>query len=77
MDNAHGDFTGYTPLSKDKIILYLYVDNKPTGPLLIEGLKNKVNRAWVVGNGTKLKTDVVGKLNWSIVRDLLYIDLLK
>ncbi|MBD0822806.1 alpha-L-fucosidase [Aestuariibaculum marinum] len=70
-----GHFNGYSALSKDKTILYLYVDNKPNGPLLIKGLKNKVNRAWVVGNGTKLKTDVVGKLYWSKVPGLLYIDL--
>ncbi|MDU8886026.1 alpha-L-fucosidase [Yeosuana sp. MJ-SS3] len=70
-----GHFNGYTALSKDKTILYLYVDNKPNGPLLIKGLKNKVNRAWVVGNGTKLSTKVISKLYWSDVPGLLYIDL--
>ncbi|MCF8272413.1 MAG: alpha-L-fucosidase [Flavobacteriaceae bacterium] len=70
-----GHFNGYTALSEDKTILFLYVDNKPNGPLLIKGLKNKVNRAWVVGNGTKLKTTVVGKQYWSDVPGLLYIDL--
>ncbi len=70
-----GHYNGYTALSKDKTILYLYVDNKPNGPLLIKGLKNKVNRAWVVGNGTKLTTKVVGKQYWSDVPGLLYIDL--
>jgi len=70
-----GHFNGYTALSKDKTILYLYVDNKPNGPLLIKGLKNKVNRAWVVGNGTKLATKVIGKQYWSDVPGLLYIDL--
>jgi len=73
----YGHFNGYTALSKDKTILYLYVDNKPNGPLLIKGLKNKVNRTWVVGNGTKLKTNVVGKQYWSDVPGLLYIDLLE
>lgn len=68
-------FNGYTALSKDKTILYLYVDNKPNGPLLIKGLKNKVNRIWVVGNGTKLSHKVVGKQYWSSVPGLLYIDL--
>ncbi|MBJ6368329.1 alpha-L-fucosidase [Snuella sedimenti] len=71
----HGHFNGYTALSKDKKILYLYVDNKPNGPLLIKGLKNKVNRIWVVGNGTKLPYKVVGKQYWSAVPGLLYIDL--
>lgn len=70
-----GHFNGYTALSKDKTILYLYVDNKPNGPLLIKGLKNKINRIWVVGNGTKLSHKVVGKQYWSKVPGLLYIDL--
>ncbi len=70
-----GHFNGYTALSKDRTMLYLYVDNAPNGPLLIKGLKNKVNRAWVVGNGTKLSTKVVGKQYWSEVPGLLYIDL--
>ena len=67
-------FNGYTALSKDKTILYLYVDNKPNGPLLIKGLKNKINRIWVVGNGTKLSHQVMGKQYWSSVPGLLYID---
>jgi len=71
----HGHFNGYTALSKDKTTLYLYVDNKPNGPLLIKGLKNKINRVWVVGNGTKLSHKVVGKQYWSNVPGLLYIDL--
>lgn len=70
-----GHFNGYTALSKDKTILYLYIDHKPNGPLLIKGLKNKVQRSWVVGNGTKLTTTVVGKQYWSDVPGLLYIDL--
>jgi alpha-L-fucosidase len=70
-----GHFNGYTALSKDKTILYLYVDNKPNGSLLIKGLKNQVNRIWVVGNGTKLNYNVVGKQYWSEVPGLLYIDL--
>lgn len=75
IDKKH--FNGYTALSKDKNILYLYVDNQPNGPLLIKGLKNKVNRAWVVGNGTKLSYKIVGKQYWSDVPGLLYIDLPK
>jgi alpha-L-fucosidase len=68
-------FNGYTALSSDSTILYLYVDNKPNGPLLVKGLKNKVNRIWVVGNGTKLTYKVMGKPYWSKVPGLLYIDL--
>ena len=71
----HGHFNGYTALNKEGNILYLYVDNNPNGSLLIKGLKNKVNRIWVVGNGTKLEHKVVGKQYWSNVPGLLYIDL--
>ena len=67
-------FNGYTALSKDKKTLYLYLDYKPNGPVLIKGLKNKVNRIWVVGNGTKLSHKVVGKQYWSSVPGMLYID---
>jgi len=71
----HGYFYGPTALSKDRKILYLFLDNKPNGQLLIKGLKNKVNRIWVVGNGTKLTYKVVGKQYWSTVPGLLYIDI--
>ena len=71
----HGHFNGYTALNKEGNILYLYVDNNPNGPLLIKGLKNKVNRIWVVGNGTKLEHKVVGKQYWSKVPGSLYINL--
>ena len=71
----HGHFYGPTALSKDHKMLYLFVDNKPNGPLVIKGLKNKINRIWVVGEGTKLSHKVVGKQYWSSVPGLLYIDL--
>ena len=70
------DFTtNKTALSKDSTTLFLYVDNKPNGPLLIKGIKNKINRIWVVGNGTKLSYKVVGKQYWSDVPGLLYVEL--
>jgi len=70
----HGHFNGYTALSKDKKTLYLYLDNKPNGPLVIKGLKNQINRIWVVGNGTKLTHEVKGKQYWSKVPGLLYVN---
>ncbi len=70
----HGHFYGPTALSKDKTMLYLFVDNKPNGPLVIKGLKNKINRILVVGNGTKLSHNEIGKLYWSSVPGLVYID---
>jgi len=67
-------FYGPTSLSKDQTKLFLFLDGKPNGPVLVKGLKNKINRAWVVGNGTKLKSTVLSKAYWSPVPGLLYID---
>jgi len=68
-------FYGPTALSADKKTLYLFVDGNPNGPLMIKGLKNKVNSIGVVGNGTKLSYEIKMKLSWSAVPGVLYIDL--
>ena len=70
----HDYFYGPTALSADKKTLYLFLDNKPNGPLMIKGLKNKVNRIWVAGNGTKLNYDIKMKQYWSETPGILYID---
>ena len=70
----YGHYAGPTALSKNKDILYLFVDGKPDGPLVIKGLKNKINRIWVVGKGNKLHAKVVGKQYWSSVPGITYID---
>ena len=41
---------------------------------MIKGLKNKIEEITVVGNGTKLQSKVVGKISWSSVPGLVYID---
>lgn len=70
-----GHYYGPTTLSADKTILYLFVPHRPNGPLVVKGLKNKINRIWVVGNGTKLSHKIVGKQYWSQVPGICYIDL--
>ena len=66
-------YDGPSLLSEDKQILYLLVDGKPNGPLVLKGLKNHINRIWVVGNATKLYQQVIGKLYWSSVPGIAYI----
>lgn len=68
-------FQGYTTLSKGGDILYLYLPYKPNGPIEIKGLMNKVNRVWVVGNGTMLPYKIHNKNYWSEVPGNLYIDI--
>ncbi len=61
-------------LSADSTILYLFVPGTPTAPLMIKGLKNKINRIWVVGNGTKLSHRVLSKAYWSSIPGIVFID---
>lgn len=67
-------YHGPSTLSKDKKTLYLFVPHRPNGPIVVRGLKNKVNRIRVVGNGTKLTQQVHNKPYWSSKPGLLYID---
>ncbi|MEN8224652.1 MAG: alpha-L-fucosidase [Bacteroidota bacterium] len=71
----HEYFYGPSALSADKKTLYLFLDGKPSGPVMLKGLKNKVNRIWVVGNGTKLNYDIKMKQYWSEKPGILYIDI--
>lgn len=66
-------FYGATTLSKDRNILYLFVKGNPNGEVVVRGLKNKINRIWVVGQGSKLSHKVVGKVYWSHYPGITYI----
>ena len=51
------------------------MDSKPNGDLLLKGLNNKVDKAWIVGNGKVLSPYVLSKASWSKVPGLLYISI--
>ena len=67
-------FYGPTALNNTGDILYLYLPYKPNGQIMLKGIKNKINRIWVVGNGTKLNWDIKMKQYWSAVPGIVYID---
>jgi len=69
-----GHFYGPTTLSKDSTMLYLFLHGKTSGPVMVKGLDNKIKSVEVLGNGTKLTSKVVGKISWSPVPGLVYID---
>lgn len=69
-----GYFYGPTALSRDRTILYLYLPHRPNGPIVLKGIENRVNRVWVVGNGTRLSWKVMMKAYWSKIPGLIYID---
>jgi alpha-L-fucosidase len=70
-----GHFYGPTTLSKDSTTLYLFVHGKINGQLMLKGLDCKIEDITVVGNGTKLTHKIVGKISWSPVPGLVYINL--
>ena len=44
---------------------------------MLKGLDSKISDITVVGSGTKLNHKIVGKISWSKVPGLVYIDLPK
>ena len=69
-----GHFYGPTTLSKDSTTLYLFLHGKTSGPVMVKGLDNKIKSIEVLGSGATLKSKVVGKISWSPVPGLVYID---
>ena len=70
LDHFHGPST----LSPDRKTLYLFIDGKPSGEVLVKGLDNRVQRARVVGSSARVAHRVLGKHDWSKVPGLLYLD---
>lgn len=69
-----GHFYGPSTLSKDSTTLYLFLQGRVNGQITVKGLENKIEEISVVGNGTKLNHKIVGKISWSHVPGLVYID---
>jgi len=69
-----GHYYGPSTLSKDSTTVYLFIHGRINGQLMIKGLKNKIEEITVVGNGTKLNHKIVGKISWSHVPGLVYIN---
>jgi len=69
-----GHFYGPTTMSKDSTTLFLFLGGQISGQVMLKGLDNKIEEITVVGNGTKLTHKIVGKISWSHVPGLVYID---
>ena len=70
-----GYYNGPSTLSADRQTLYLFVDGKPNGPIAIKGIKNKIQRVRIAGNGTLLPHQILNKQYWSEIPGMLYIDI--
>ena len=71
-----GYYYGPSTISTDSTMLYLFVSGNPANnQLMLEGVKNKINRIYVVGNGTKLEHKEYLKPYWSNHSGVIFIDL--
>jgi alpha-L-fucosidase len=71
---ALGHFYGPTTLSKDSTKLYLFLQGQTAGQIMVKGLDNAIQSIKVVGSEQQLSHKVVGKISWSPVPGLVYID---
>jgi alpha-L-fucosidase len=69
-----GYFYGPSTISSDSTMLYLFFSGNPKGQVMLEGIKNKINRIYVVGNGTKLLWKEYLKPYWSGNAGVVFID---
>jgi alpha-L-fucosidase len=68
-----GHYQGNSALSADKKTVYLFVEGKPTGPIALKGIKNKIARIRIVGEGTMMEPEIYNKLYWSAIPGIIYI----
>lgn len=71
---SSGHFYGPTTISADSTALYLFLAGNPTGQVVIKGLFNDINQITVLGQNQPLDWKIVGKISWSPVPGLIYID---
>jgi alpha-L-fucosidase len=60
-----GFFAGPTTMSSDSTTVYLFFAGNAGGELMLEGVKNRINKAFVVGNGTSLTVKEYLRPYWS------------
>jgi alpha-L-fucosidase len=69
-----GHFYGPTTLSKDSTNLYLFLAGNPQNQIMLKGLFNQIKSIKVVGDNAPVQWKIVGKISWSAVPGLVYID---
>jgi len=69
-----GHFYGPTTLSKDSTTIYLFLPGQTAGNIMLKGLKNTIKDIQVVGTTAHLQPKVVGKISWSPVPGLVFIN---
>lgn len=69
-----GHFYGPSTLSQDSTSLYLFLQGNPTKPVMIKGLLSAIESMEVLGSNCKITYKIVGKISWSPVPGLVYVE---
>ena len=70
----YGHYFGPSTLSKDSTELYLFAPTKDISSIYLKGIVNKINDITILGTDKHLGHKVVGKISWSPVPGLIFID---
>ena len=71
---GQGHFYGPSTLSKDSSTLYLFIQGHVNGNVTLKGLQNKIKSISVVSNNRPINYKVVGKISWSAVPGIVYMN---
>jgi alpha-L-fucosidase len=69
-----GHFYGPSTIAKDSMNVYLFLPGGSVGNIIVKGLDNQVKDVEVVGTNYHPGAKVVGKISWSPVPGLLFIN---
>jgi len=69
-----GHFYGPSTLSKDSTMLYLFLPAQTAGNIMVKGLTNTIKEIQIVGTTNYLQSKIVGKISWSPVPGLVFIN---
>ena len=70
-----GHIQGYTSLSKDGHIIYVYLPYRPIGSVELKGLKSRVKNVRIVGTKFSVAWQQYNDISWSEVPGVYYFDI--
>ncbi|MFZ4464672.1 MAG: alpha-L-fucosidase, partial [Bacteroidales bacterium] len=69
-----GHFYGPTSIAKDNTVVYLFLAGNPSKNVVLRGLFNEIKSIQVLGSESQVKWKIVGKISWSPVPGLVFIE---
>ncbi|WP_142601751.1 alpha-L-fucosidase [Solitalea koreensis] len=69
-----GHFYGPSTISKDSTTIYLFLPGQTVGNIMLKGLDNTIKDIQVVGTNEHLQHKIVGKVSWSPIPGLVFIN---